>query len=91
MTGIFILYVLFAAPLIVCIAFQFLIGTLCATGSGGGETRGEEDRERVGAAAWGGQTRGRPLRVIENFFFFFYVHLTPHSTTGMAGSSLVTD
>ena len=34
-------------------------------GSGGGETRGEEDRERVGAAAEEGEARGRTLGVID--------------------------
>ena len=65
MTGILTLFVLFAAPLILSVAFLFLIQTLCTTGSGRGETRGEEDRERVGAAAGGGEARGRTSGVID--------------------------
>ena len=38
-----ILFVLFVAPSILSVAFLFLIGTLCTTGSRGGETRGELD------------------------------------------------
>ena len=59
------LFVLFAAPSILSVAFLFLIQTLCTTGSGGGETTGEEDRERVGAAAGGGEARGTTSGVID--------------------------
>ena len=66
MTGILTLFVLFAAPPILSVVFLFLIGTLCTAGSGGGETRGEEDQERVGAAAaGGGEARGRTSGVID--------------------------
>ena len=58
-TRILTLFALFTAPLILSVAFLFLIRTLCTTGSGGEETREEEDRERVGAAAGGGEARGR--------------------------------
>ena len=62
-TGILTLFALFTAPLILSVAFLFLIRTLCTTGSGGGETRGEEDRERVGAAAGGGEARSEEHRL----------------------------
>ena len=66
MTGILTLFVLFATLPILSVAFLLLIGTLCTTGSGGGETRGEEERERVGvAAAGGGEARGRTSGVID--------------------------
>ena len=59
------LFILFAAPSILSVAFLFMIQTLCTTGSGGGETGGEEDRERVGAAAGGGEARGRTSGVTD--------------------------
>ena len=65
MTGILTLFVLFAAPPSHSVAFLFLFGTLCTTALGGGETKGEEDQQRVGAAAaGGGQARGRTSGVI---------------------------
>ena len=59
------LFVLLAPPPILYVAFLFWIGTLCITSLGGGETTGEEARERVGAPAGGGEARGRTSGVID--------------------------
>ena len=54
-----------AAPPNLSIALLLLIVSLDTTGSGGAETSGEKDRDKVGAAAEGGEERGRTSRVID--------------------------